>query len=69
MSSSCLVSVPGDEFSFQVGLDGPPGGGGDWFTVEEPTGVGEAVLDALELAEDNVKVCKLRKPNHSGVQS
>lgn len=44
-----------------MGLDGPPGGGGDWFAVEEPTGVGEAVLDALELAEDNVKVCKLNK--------
>lgn len=51
---------------FQVGLDGPPGGGGDWFAVEEPTGVGEAVLDALELAEDNVKVCTTRKSEHAG---
>lgn len=61
-SCPCLVSVPAaDGCGFQVGLDGPPGGGGDWFAVEEPTGVGEAVLDALELAEDNVKVCKSRR--------
>lgn len=39
----------------QAGLDGPPGGG-DWFSAEEPVGVGGAVLDSLELAEDNVKV-------------
>ncbi len=71
---SCLVSAPADLFCsdlmwylptrIKVGLDGPPGGG-DWFgadadkPVEEPTGVGEAVLDALELAEDNVKVCAI----------
>lgn len=39
----------------QVGLDGPPSGG-DWLSVAEPIGVGETVFDALELAEDNVKV-------------
>ena len=43
--------------SLQVGLDAPPEGG-EWFSVEEPRGVGEAVLDALELAEDSVKVCE-----------
>lgn len=44
----------------QAGLDAPPGddGTGDWFSAQEPTGVGEAVLDALELAEDRVKVSR-----------
>lgn len=51
----CLDVVGGMPALHQVGLDAPPGGG-DWFLVEEPRGVGEAVLDALELAEDSVKV-------------
>ncbi|CAN0432812.1 unnamed protein product, partial [Ectocarpus fasciculatus] len=54
----------------QVGLDAPPGDGGDWFSVEEPTAVGEAVLDALELAEDNVKeVCAFLGEARSGTVS
>ncbi|CAM9459336.1 unnamed protein product [Ectocarpus sp. 8 AP-2014] len=54
----------------QVGLEAPPGGAGDWFSVEEPTGVGEAVLDALELAEDNVKeVCAFLGEARSGTVS
>lgn len=40
----------------QGGLDAPPGGG-DWFEVDEPRSVGDSVLDALEVAEDSVKVC------------
>eukprot|EP00752_Nemacystus_decipiens_P003214 g2975.t1 len=54
----------------EVGLDGPPGGGGDWFEVEEPAGVGEAVLDALEVAEDNVKeVCAFLGEARAGTVS
>ncbi|CAB1098993.1 unnamed protein product [Ectocarpus sp. CCAP 1310/34] len=54
----------------RVGLEAPPGGAGDWFSVEEPTGVGEAVLDALELAEDNVKeVCAFLGETRSGTVS
>lgn len=54
----------------QVGLDAPPGGG-DWFSVDDPRGVGEAVLDALELAEDGVKVglCARVQRNDSSIQS
>lgn len=36
-------------------LDAPPGGG-DWSLAEEPSAVAESVLDALEIAEDSVKV-------------
>lgn len=51
--SVCLTDFADDG---QGGLDAPPGGG-DWFEVDEPRGVGESVLDALEIAEDSVKVC------------
>lgn len=54
--AACFVGFRVPAFC-QVGLDAPPGGG-DWFSVEEPRGVGEAVLDALELAEDGVKVVR-----------
>ncbi|CAN0059941.1 unnamed protein product, partial [Hapterophycus canaliculatus] len=56
----------------RAGLDAPPGddGGGDWFAVQEPTGVGEAVLDALELAEDRVKeVCSFLGSARTGTVS
>ncbi|CAM9791582.1 unnamed protein product [Pylaiella littoralis] len=53
----------------EVGLDGPPGGG-DWFSVSEPSSVGGAVLDALELAEDNVKeVCAFLDEARTGTVS